>query len=112
MSLLLNMLSRLVIALLPRNKHLLISWLQPPSVVILEPRKIKSRNKELGQFQFSKQVQLLSSPHEICLDLRERGAFPLYISWILYPSILNPFSPLMYYMCYHCTLCVSHCPAP
>ena len=42
MSLLLNMLSRLVITFLPRNKCLLISWLQSPSVVILEPRKIKS----------------------------------------------------------------------
>ena len=42
MSLLLNMLSRLVITLLPRSKRLLISWLQSPSVVILEPRKIKS----------------------------------------------------------------------
>ena len=42
MSLLLNMLSRLVITFLPRNKHLLFSWLQSPSAVILEPRKIKS----------------------------------------------------------------------
>ena len=42
MSLLLNMLSRLVITFLPRSKHLLISWLQSPSVVILEPQKIKS----------------------------------------------------------------------
>ena len=42
MSLLFNMLSRLVIAFLPRSKHLLISWLQSPSAVILEPRKIKS----------------------------------------------------------------------
>ena len=39
--LLFNMLSRLVIAFLPRNKHLLISWLQSPSAVILEPPKIK-----------------------------------------------------------------------
>ena len=39
MSLLLNMLSRLVITLLPRSKRLLISWLQSPSVVILEPQK-------------------------------------------------------------------------
>ena len=39
MSLLLNMLSRLVITLLPRSKRLLISWLQSPSAVILEPRK-------------------------------------------------------------------------
>ena len=42
MSLLFNMLSRLVIAFLPRSKHLLISWLQSPSAVILEPKKIKS----------------------------------------------------------------------
>ena len=42
MSLLFNMLSRLVIAFLPRSKHLLISWLQSPSTVILEPKKIKS----------------------------------------------------------------------
>ena len=42
MSLLFNMLSRLVIAFLPRSNHLLISWLQLPSAVILEPKKIKS----------------------------------------------------------------------
>ena len=42
MSLLFNMLSRLVVTLLPRSKYLLISWLQSPSAVILEPRKIKS----------------------------------------------------------------------
>ena len=42
MSLLLNMLSRFVTVFLPRNKCLLISWLQSPSAVILEPKKIKS----------------------------------------------------------------------
>ena len=42
MSLPFNMLSRLVIAFLPRSKHLLISWLQSPFAVILEPKKIKS----------------------------------------------------------------------
>ena len=42
MTLLFNMLSRFVIAFLPRSKHLLISWLQLPSAVILEPKKIKS----------------------------------------------------------------------
>ena len=36
------MLSRLVIAFLPRSKHLLISWLQSPSAVVLKPKKIKS----------------------------------------------------------------------
>ena len=42
MSLLFNMLSRVVIAFLPRGKHLLTSWLQSPSAVILGPEKIKS----------------------------------------------------------------------
>ena len=42
MSLLFNVLSRLVITVLPRSKCLLISWLQSPSAVTLEPRKIKS----------------------------------------------------------------------
>ena len=42
MFLLFNMLSRLVMTFLPRSKHLLISWLQSPFAVILEPKKIKS----------------------------------------------------------------------
>ena len=42
MSLLFNMLSRLVVTFLPRSKHLLISWLQSPPVVILQPKKRKS----------------------------------------------------------------------
>ena len=42
MFLLFNVLFRLVITFLPRSKHLLISWLQSPSAVILEPEKIKS----------------------------------------------------------------------
>ena len=42
MALLFNMLSRLVIAFLPRSKHLLISWLQSPNTVILKPPKINS----------------------------------------------------------------------
>ena len=42
MSLLFNMLSRLVITFLPRSKHLLISWLQSPSALILKPKKIRS----------------------------------------------------------------------
>ena len=46
MPLLFNMLSRLDIAFLPRSKHLLISWLQSPSAVILEPPQIKSLTVE------------------------------------------------------------------
>ena len=41
-SLLFNVLSRLITAFLPKGKHLLISWLQSPSAAILEPRKIES----------------------------------------------------------------------
>ena len=48
MSLLFNMLSQLVITFLPRSKHLLISWLQSPSAVILEPKKIKSATVSTG----------------------------------------------------------------
>ena len=47
MSLLFNILTRFVIAFLPRSKCLLISWLQSPSTVILEPRKIKSVTVEI-----------------------------------------------------------------
>ena len=48
-SLLSNMLSRFVIAFLPRRKHLLILWLPSPSAVILEPKKIKSVTISGGQ---------------------------------------------------------------
>ena len=56
MSLLLNMLSRLVITFLSRSKGLLISWLQSPSAVILEPRKIKSDTVCAGSPSFSHEV--------------------------------------------------------
>ena len=63
MSLLFNMLSRLVIAFLPRSRCLLISWLQSPSAVILKPRKIKSVT-----------VSILSPSicHEVMDDFRNR----------------------------------------
>ena len=48
MSLLFNMLFRLIITFLPRSKRLLISWLQSPSAVILEPPKIKSNTVSLS----------------------------------------------------------------
>ena len=69
MSLLFNMLSRLVIAFLPRGKHLLISWPQPPSAVILEPKKIKSLT-----------VSIVSpSP---CYEMMELDAMIL-VSWMV-----------------------------
>ena len=46
-SLLFNTLSRFVIAILPRSKHLLISWLQLPSIVILKPKKMKSHSFQI-----------------------------------------------------------------
>ena len=68
MSLIFNMLSRLVIVFLPRSKRLLISWLQSPSAVILEPKKIKSVVVSTGyilyQFTFPPTVYEDSfSPH-------------------------------------------------
>ena len=53
MSLLFNMLSRLVINFLPRSKHLLMSWLQSPSAVILEPKKIKSVTVSIASYWFA-----------------------------------------------------------
>ena len=56
MSLLYNMLSRLVITFLPRSKRLLISWLQSPSAVILEPKKIKSDTVSTVSLSISHEV--------------------------------------------------------
>ena len=56
MSLLFNMLSRLVITFLPRSKHLLISWLQSPSAMMLEPKKIKSDTVSTVSLSISHEV--------------------------------------------------------
>ena len=64
MSLLLNMLSRLVITFLPRSKRLLISWLQSPSALILEPRKIKSHTVSTVSPSISHEVM---GPHAMIL---------------------------------------------
>ena len=56
MSLLFNILPRLVIVFLPRSKCLLISWLQPPSAVILEPKKIKSVTVSIASPSVSHEV--------------------------------------------------------
>ena len=72
MSLLFNMLSRFVIAFLPRSKRVLISWLQSPSAVILEPRKVKplfgaQKNKALPSHCFP--IYLPRSNGTRCHDL-------------------------------------------
>ena len=70
MSLLFNMLSRLVIIILPRSKRLLISWLQSPSAVILEPQKIKSNAVSTVSPSISHEVRLSqkagSGPLSLC----------------------------------------------
>ena len=64
MSLLFNMLSRLVITFLPRSKHLLISWLQSPSAVILEPKIIKSDTVSTVSPSISHEV-MGPNPHDL-----------------------------------------------
>ena len=77
MSLLFNMLSRLVIAFLPRSKSLLISWLQSPSAVILEPPKNKVCHCFNVQFQFWTWNNRL-------VPNRKRSTSRLYIVTLLY----------------------------
>ena len=81
MSLLFNMLSRLVIAFLPRSKRLLISWLQPPFAVILEPKKIKSAT-----------VSIVSP--SICREVMGLDAM-IFIFWML------SFKPTFFTLLFH-----------
>ena len=78
MSLFFNMLSRFVIVFLPRCKHLLISWLQSPSAVILEPRKIKSATVSTVSPSISHEVMGLD-----CHDLRFLNAEWFFECWVL-----------------------------
>ena len=80
MSLLLNVLWRFLIAFLPRNKHLLISWLHSPSVMILEPKKIKSLT-----------VCIVSS--SICVNWWDQMPWSLFFEcWDLSQLFHSPFS--------------------
>ena len=76
MSLLFNMLSRLIIAFLPRSKCLLISWLQSPSAVILKPQKInyslfpfKNKSFEISQLGEQKENKIRKSEEKKKWDL-------------------------------------------
>ena len=61
MSLLFNMLSRLIITFLPRSKRLLISWLQSPSAVVLESKKVKSVTVFIGSPSICHEVMGLNA---------------------------------------------------
>ena len=69
MSVLLNILSRLVITSLPRSEHLLISWLQSPSPVILEPQKIKSDTVSIVSPSISHEVMGPDDLHFLNVEL-------------------------------------------
>ena len=75
MSLLFNMLSRLVRAFLPRSKHLLISWMQSPSAVILEPKKIKSVTVSIVSPSFCYEMMGLDAMIFVFLMLSFKPAF-------------------------------------
>ena len=77
MSLLFNMLSRLVIAFLPRSKPLLISWLQSPSAVILEPKKIKSVTVSIVSPSICHEVMELDAVILVFWTLSFKPTFPL-----------------------------------
>ena len=85
MSLLFNMLPRLVITFLPRSKHLLISWLQSPSAVILETRKIKSTTVSTISPSFS---------HEVM------GPDAMILVWFWFRDIVNQTFVLIGYLFY------------
>ena len=84
MSLILNMLSRLVITFLPRSKRLLISWLQSPPAVILEPKKIKSDTVSTVSPSISHESRL---NHRAVLKKRVESSLirPLIESWASSP---------------------------
>ena len=78
MFLLFNMPSRLVIAFLPRGKHPLISWLQSPSAVILEPKKIKSVTLSIVSPSICHEVMGLEAMILVFWMLRFKTAFSLF----------------------------------
>ena len=77
MSLLLNMLSRFVITFLPRNRHLLISWLQSLSAVILEPKRTKSVTISVVSPSLCHEVMGLDAMILVFLELSFKPAFSL-----------------------------------
>ena len=85
MSLLFNMLSRFVITFLPRSKHLLISWLQSPSTVILEPKKVKSPTVSIVSPSICHEMMGPDAMILVSWDLRD-------LSWVLSQFFHSPLS--------------------
>ena len=91
MPLLFNILSRFVTALIPRNKHLLISWLQSTFAVVLEPKKIKA-------------ATVSTFPPSICNEVMELDARILVLSMLSFQQAFSPSSftlikrPLNWYL--------------
>ena len=84
MSLLFNMLSRLVIDFLPRSKCLLISWLQSPSAVILEPPKIKSLTVSIVSHQrLKRHLDITIQLCEPLMRMLDYGNLYSNLSWIM-----------------------------
>ena len=94
MSLLLNMLSRLVITFLPRSEHLFVSWLQSPSAVILEPKKTKFVTISIVSPSSCHEVMRLDAMIFVFSKLSFKPAFSLssftYIKRLFSSSSLSP----------------------
>ena len=91
-SLLYNTLSRVVQVFLPRGKHLLISWLQSPSAVILEPKKIKSLTVFIVSSSICHEVMGLVAMIFVFWMLSFRPSFSLsftFIKWLFSSSLLS-----------------------
>ena len=109
MSLLFNMLSRLVITFLPRSKHLLISWLLSPSAVILEPTKIKSVTVSTVSPSICREVM---GPDAMILVFWMLSFKPTFSLWRLGPDLQSPLTPQtlpgsshFFSKDFHCHLC-------
>ena len=111
MSLLFNMLSRLVITFLPRSKHLLISWLQSPSALILEPQKIKFATVSIVSPSISHEVM---GPDAMILVFRMLSFKPTF-SLSYFTFIKRPFSSSLLsainvvFICVHEVIYISPC---
>ena len=110
MTLLFNMLSRFVIAFLPRGKHLLMSWLQPTSAVILEPKKIKSFTASTFSLSICHEVIGLNAMIWVFLMSSFKTAFSLFyftlIKRLFSSSMLSTIQRLLLFSHSSClTLC-------